>query len=550
MSHLLVPAPRAIETVGAPVLLGAGTSVHHDPELAGAARLLTHRLGAATGWSLPSAPSDRAAIVLRYADDVTDGPATVQPHEGYRLDTSTGRVIIEAAGEAGAHYGVRTLLQLLGERAFRSAPIGDDPWTLPGVRIEDAPRCGYRGVLLDVARHFLPKADLLRFIEALAVHKLNVLHLHLTDDQGWRIEIRRYPELTRRGAWRSRSALGDPSAGRHDETPHGGFYTADDLREIVAFAARRAITVVPEIDVPGHSQAAIAAYPWLAGLPEDADPGVWDRWGVDELVLDPSEATLGFYRDVLDEVLAIFPSPWIGLGGDEVPLIQWRGDPKARRRAADLGFADVGALHSWFLDALADHLRANGRRPAFWDEAAEGELNREALIHCWREPWRGAEALARGFDVVLCPERWLYLDYAQSDSPDEPIPVGRVTTLQTVYDFDLGCTGRPVGSGRPAGADQALAGRLLGAQANIWTEHLDGARRVHFAAFPRLCALAENLWTPPDARDYPDFLRRLQDAHLGRLDAMGVEYRPLGGPLPWQRRPGVVGTLRLSTPAS
>ena len=538
MSHLLVPAPRTIETAGAPVPIGAGTSVCHDAELSGAARLLTQLLGAAAGWSPPPAPPDRADIVLRYRDDVPGGASTVQAGEGYRLDTTSGRVVIEAAGDAGAQYGVRTLLQLIGDRAFRSAPIGDEPWVVPGVRIEDAPRCGYRGVLLDVARHFLPKPDLLRFIETMAAHKLNVLQLHLTDDQGWRIEIGRYPRLTERGAWRRRSALGDPRAGRYDETPHGGFYTADDLREIVAFAARRSITVVPEIDVPGHSQAAIAAYPWLAGLPEDAAIDVWDTWGVNELVLDPSEATLGFYRDVLDEVMAIFPSAWIGLGGDEVPLTQGRGEPRARARAAALGLPGVEGLHGSFLDALADHLRANGRRPAFWDEAAEGELNRDALIHCWREPWRAGDALARGFDVVLCPERWLYLDYTQSDSPHEPVPVGRVTTLRAVYDFDL-----------PLDVGQAPPGRLLGAQANLWTEHLDGARRVHFAAFPRLCALAENLWTPPESRDYADFVRRLEDAHLARLAAMGVEYRPLGGPLPWQRRPGVVGTLRPSTPA-
>lgn len=531
----LLPMPWETSERAGGTLLEVATSLYCDPQLAGAARLLRQALGAATGWDLPVADADNADIVFRYVRDVPDGPATVQHHEGYRLDTTSGRVQIEASGEPGAYYAVQTLLQLLGEPAFRRAPACEPSWTLPAVTITDAPRCGYRGVMLDVARHFIPKNDLLVMIDALAAHKLNVLHLHLSDDQGWRIEIRRYPELTRRGAWRPRSLRGPQHLELYDNTPHGGFYTQTDLREIVAFAAQRHVTVIPEIDVPGHSRAAIAAYPWLAGLPEDATPEVWDQWGVTDLVIDPSPETIEFYRNVLDEVLQLFPAPWIGLGGDEVPRTQWEASPAARQRAADLGLPDVGGLHFWFLDALADHLRAHGRRPAFWDEAAEGNLDRRALIHCWREPYRGPEALAKGFDVVMCPERHLYFDYAQSDSPDEPIPVGRVTTLESVYDFD------PI----PSGLD-ALPGRLLGAQGNVWTEHLDSPRRVQYAAFPRLCALAENLWSPAESRDYADFARRLETSHFARLSAMGLEYRPLAGPLPWQKRPGVPGTLHLA----
>lgn len=531
--HALLPTPRELTARGGTLVLPGNPTLFHDPALAGAARLLAQTLGPATGWGLPPAPRDRADIVLRHRAEVPGGPATVQPHEGYRLDTTGGRVLIEAAGEPGAGYAVQTLRQLLGAPAFRRAAASGHPWQLPAVVVADAPRCGYRGVLIDVARHFLPTSDLLVMIDALAAHKLNVLHLHLTDDQGWRIEIERYPRLTGRGAWRSRSALGDPRAGRFDETPHGGCYTRDDLREIVAFAAQRGITIIPEIDVPGHSRAAIAAYPRLAGLDDAAAPDVWDGWGVSDLVLDPSDYTLGFYRDVLDEVLDLFPGPWIGLGGDEVPLTQWRSAAHTRRRADELGLDGVAGLHGWFLDALADHLRARGRRPAFWDEAAEGVRDRRALIHSWREVRRGLDALADGFDVVMCPERQLYFDYAQSDAADEPIPVGRVTTLESVYRYDP----IPAGTGGPGG--------LLGAQANLWTEHLDSARRLHYAAFPRLCAFAENLWSPLEAHDYPDFVRRLESAHLGRLAALGVDHRPLAGPRPWQRRPGVAGTLRL-----
>ncbi|MDI2033765.1 beta-N-acetylhexosaminidase [Paenarthrobacter nitroguajacolicus] len=522
--HQLVPAPWSFTALSGSLTLDAGTTLGADPSLADTRRWLARTLGAVTAWDLFPAPAGEARIRL-LLDPSLDA-------EAYRLEVRDA-VVISAGGAAGAFYGAQTLLQLMGPAALRQAPVASvGTWPVPRVAVEDKPRFGYRGTMLDVARHFMPKDNVLRFIEVMAMHKLNVLHLHLTDDQGWRIQIHRYPKLTETGAWRRESSLGSWRAGVFDGRPHGGFYTQDDLREIVAFAADRHITVIPEIDVPGHSQAAIAAYPELGS--GDGPVEVWTRWGINETVLEVSETSLEFYRNVLDEVMEIFPSPWISLGGDEVPLAQWQSSAQARAKVAELGLDDVSGLHSWFVGQLALHLASHGRATSVWDEIGDGGLPDGALVASWRGYEGGVDALRKGYDVVMCPEHKLYLDHRQAEGDEEPVPVGFVTTLQSVYEFD------PL----PGISADSLRGRLLGAQANIWTEHLDSPRRVHFAAFPRLSAISEVFWSRPDARDYDEFLTRLTGAHLARLEAMGVEYRPLAGPTPWQQRPGVEGWKR------
>ncbi|MCC9177113.1 beta-N-acetylhexosaminidase [Arthrobacter sp. zg-Y750] len=523
-NHTLIPLPRSTEFGGGDLEVGPEATLSADPGLRSVRRWLASALGSATGWELlPAAENPTLELLL--------DPSLAA--EEYRLDIED-RIVIRAAGAAGAFYGAQTLLQLMGPDALRQAPATAGPVThrVPQGSVADGPRYGYRGVMLDVARHFMPKDNIFRFLDVMALHKLNVLHLHLTDDQGWRMEIRRYPELTRTGAWRRESSRGTWRAGVYDGVPHGGYYTQADLREIVAFAAERHITVIPEIDVPGHSQAAIAAYPELGS--GTAVPEVWTRWGINETVLDISEASLDFYRNVLDEVLEVFPAQWISLGGDEVPVVQWERSETARAKARDLGLDGVAGLHSWFVGQLAQHLSRRGRTAAVWDEVGDGGLPDGALVSSWRGFQGGLDALAKGYDVVMCPEQHLYLDHRQADGDQEPVPVGFLTTLESVYGFE------PL----PASVAGASSGRLLGAQANIWTEHLDSPRRVQFAAYPRLCALAEVLWSPQDRRNYAGFLQRLEPSHLARLGAMGVEYRPLEGPHPWQQRPGVAGWIR------
>ena len=500
--------------------------VHIDPELTDARTLLTDLLAVRLGRELVPA-DDRADVTLRHDS---------MPPEHYRLTIGPDGVLIDAADPDGARHALRTMQQVIGPAAFRALPLGDDPVTLPGVVIEDGPRFTHRGVLLDVARHFMPKDGVLRFIELIAAHKLNRLHLHLTDDQGWRVQIRAFPKLTEVASWRTESQHGSSRSTVYDGTPHGGFYTQDDLREIVAFARSRGVTVVPEIDVPGHSQAAMSAYPELAALPEQAAGWpVWTRWGLNPHVLGTSDRVLDFYRTVLDELLEIFDSPLICLGGDEVPVDEWTADPDSVQRAEQLGMTSVEELLPWFIGQLADHLRSKGRRATAWDEVGGSRLPTDVAINSWRGYRGGIDALRDGHDVVVCPEHEVYLDHRAAPGLGEPTPVGTVHTLEDVYRFE------PVTDQVAEAASEPGAGTVLGAQAQLWSEQLDSGRRVDFAAFPRLAAFAEVVWSPRAARDWPDFDRRLRESHLARLDAAGVEYRPLDGPLPWQLRPSAPG---------
>jgi hexosaminidase len=518
----IVPRPAAAAQRDGGFLLAAGTVIAAPPALDGVARWLRGALSPPTGLPLPPGSPGAGAIALAVAGDLPAG--------AYRLVVWPGGVSIAGGDPAGVFYGAQSLRQLLPPKVYRRSAAGREPWIVPYVEVSDAPRFRWRGAMLDVARHFLPKADVLRFVDLLALHKLNVLHLHLTDDQGWRLEIRRYPRLTEVGAWRRESMVGSRQHERFDGRPHGGYYSQDDVREIVAYAAERFVTVVPEIDVPGHSQAAIAAYPELGNGGEPVE--VATRWGISTRVLNVSDETLEFYRNVFDEVLELFPSPYVGVGGDECPKDEWRRSPAARERMRTLGLRDEDELQSWFIARLDEYLTARGRRLFGWDEIIEGGLAPGAVVASWRGTAGAVVAARAGHDVVLCPDASVYLDYRQSDRPDEPIPVGTVLGVDDVYAFE------PV----PVALSGGERDRVLGAQCNIWTEHLSSARAIDYAAFPRLCAFAETVWSGPQ-RDLADFRRRLA-VHLARLDALGVEYRPDGGPRPWQTRPDAAGWPR------
>ncbi|MFD6141618.1 beta-N-acetylhexosaminidase, partial [Promicromonospora sp. NPDC060271] len=427
----LVPEPASTQVPGGSVLLADGAGIGADPVLRPAARWWRRVTEEAFGLDLVPAATDRSSVVFALARGLAAG--------GYSIDVRpTGLVRVEAADLAGAHAAAQTLRQLAGPDAYRRGGTG--PLELPVVRIADHPRFEWRGVLLDVARHFLPKHDVLRFIDLAAAHRLNVLQLHLTDDQGWRVQIHRYPELTRTGAWRRESTVGTWRTGAKDGRPHGGFYTQDDLREMVHYARDRGVTVVPEIDVPGHVEAAVAAYPEL-GTRKDRS-AVRTTWGISQDVLDPSEGSLAFFRHVLDEVLDVFDAPWIGLGGDEVPPTLWRESPRIVERAGALGLVgkdgtpDVAQLHGWFVARLAEHVSDAGRRAVVWDEAMSPMLPRDVIVTSWRGYAQGAAALDAGYDVVMAPEQAVYLDHRAGEHPAEPIPVGFLRTLEDVLAFD------------------------------------------------------------------------------------------------------------------
>ncbi|ROQ37489.1 hexosaminidase [Frondihabitans sp. PhB188] len=520
MTISLVPRPSSLVEGTGSFALDARTRVVAPEALDGEAALLQAALRPSTGLPLKDADLADRAIVLGLAADLRASE--------YRLEVTVDGVVVQGGDAAGVFHGIQTLLQLLPAESYRRARVEGVAWTLPAVTIVDAPKFGWRGAMLDVARHFMPKHDVLRFIDLMAMHKLSVLHWHLTEDQGWRIEIDKYPRLTEVASWRKNSQVGAGPDATFDNRPHGGFYTKADIREVVAYASARHIQVVPEIDVPGHSQAAIAAYPEL-GLDPSKQLDVYPAWGIIHDVLNMEQSTVDFYKDVFDEILDLFPSPIIGVGGDECPRDAWKADARTQEIMRERGFTDEAELQTWFIGELDAHITAKGRRIYGWDEILEGEISESAIVASWRGMTGAVTAAKRGHDVVACPDDQVYLDYRQSTDPDEPIPVSIPLTVADVYAFE------PV----PAQLTADEAAHVLGGQGNIWTEHMDSPRTVDYLVFPRLCALAEAVWTEGD-RDFAEFEPRLE-AHLARLDAIGVEYRKASGPLPWQMRPGVPG---------
>lgn len=538
MSDTLIPRPRESSPGDGPGLaLTPRTRVHAGTEAAGVLAWLRSEVGSATGLPLERGGESDAQIRLS-----VDPGSGLSP-EGYRLVVDAQGASVIGHDPAGVFYGAQTLRQLLPADAYRAAPPAETEWILPAVSITDAPRFRWRGAMLDIARHFQPKREIMRFVDLMAMHKLNVLHLHLSDDQGWRVQIRRYPKLTEEGSWRTESQVGAVRPPAFDGRPHGGYLTQDDVREIVAHAAERHVTVVPEIDVPGHSQAAIHAYPELG---ETGHIPVGTQWGIFEEVLAVTDEVLDFYRNVVDELVELFPSPFFHIGGDECPKTQWKASPSAQQRIRDEGLADEHELQNWFVRQLDRHLASRGRRMVGWDEILEGwlwsgeeetrtpegernGLSAGAAVMSWRGEVGGVAAARAGHDVIMAPTATSYLDYRQSESEDEPVKVGTLLRVEDVYLSD------PV----PEGLSPQEAEHVLGAQVNVWTEHIDTPRRLDYMVFPRLSAFAEKVWST-GPREYAEFEPRLR-AHLLRLDAAGVEYRPLEGPRPWQTRPGVIG---------
>ncbi|HEY3278993.1 MAG TPA: beta-N-acetylhexosaminidase [Gemmatimonadales bacterium] len=504
----VIPQPvRAERTAGA-FLLTAATVITTDVATRDVGAALADYLFPATGYRLPvrrSAAGAPRVIAIR-----TDTALAHLGDEGYQLEVTPAGVAIVAFMPAGAFYAIQTLRQLFPVEVFRQAKVDGVSWTIPAVSIEDYPRFPWRGAHLDVARHFMPKEFVKKYVDLLALHKLNRFHWHLTDDQGWRLEIRKYPRLTQVGAWRTQTLIGKPDQDstqwRFDGRPHGGFYTQDDVREIVAYARARFVTVVPEIEMPGHSQAAIAAYPELGNTGNPIP--VWTSWGVSENILNPDDRTIRFYQDVLTEVMALFPSRWIHVGGDEADKAQWLA-------LRGLNVAAAQAMQSWFVRQMDAFLTARGRALVGWDEILEGGLAPNAIVMSWRGTDGGIAAAQAGHDVVMTPGSHTYLDHYQSlDTASEPLAIGGFLPIDTVYSYE------PV----PGILAPGEARHVLGAQAQLWTEYVADPKQAEYMAFPRLCALAEVVWTPPERKNFADFSARLH-THLRRLAILDVNYR-------------------------
>lgn len=471
----------------------------------------------------PAAGSGANTAWLRVSEDATLAPGA------YTLRTGSDGVTITTRGREGLLNAAQTLRQLAGPRAYSPAPRRGTGVELPTVTIADEPLHGFRSVHLDVARHFVPQDELLRFIDLAAAHKLNAVHLHLTDDQGWRIEVPAFPRLMEIAAWRKDTMevpAGDGAfmTGR----PHGGYYTLEQLRDAVVYAQERGVTIIPEVDLPGHSVAAIAAYPQLGVDAPEVE--VWTGWGVNNCILDPSDYALDFFRTVLDTVMDVFDSPIIHLGGDEVPYERWHGSDTVKQRAADLGLESVELLHGWFLGQLAQHVESRGRRAGVWHEAVSATLPTTAVVNAWGGLDSVAESLAAGYDTTISCYSHTYLDYRENDDPREPSGCSPVLSMEKVYGFE------PL-EPRILAAAEAGGATITGIQAQLWTEYLDTREIRDYNSYPRLSAFAETAWSRN--RDFADFTARLSGGHLARLSAAGVAFRPLAGPAPWQQRPDI-----------
>ena len=502
-----------------PFVLTTGTVIVTDRATRDIGYQLTDWLAPATGYHLPvrSAGGSAPTISLRL-----DPSLTPLGDEGYQLSVTARQITIRARRPAGAFYAVETLRQLLPRDVFRAAPAVGVTWSVPGVQIEDTPRFPWRGAHLDVARHFMPKEFVKKYIDLIALYKLNRFHMHLTDDQGWRIEIKQYPLLTSVGGWRRQTLVGrqnnDSTKWIYDARRHGGFYTQDDIREVVAYANARFVTVVPEIEMPGHAQAAIAAYPWLGNTGQQLE--VLQHWGVNAHILNPSDSAIHFMQDVLTEVLALFPSHYIHIGGDEAIKNEWQTSPVAQARIRQLGLHNENELQSWLTAQMSQWLAARGRALVGWDEILEGGMEGlapNAVVMSWRGIEGGIAAAQAGHDVVMTPTSNTYFDYYQSaDTLAEPLAIGGFLPLDSVYVYE------PI----PPALDSVQARHVLGTQGQIWTEYDTTPKDVEYQVFPRLVALAEVAWTPRDQKNIADFRTRLE-RHLERLGVLDVHYRPL-----------------------
>jgi len=515
----IIPRPESLTVGRGQFTINANTVIYADAATADIARRFAVSLMPATGLSIPVRLGQAGAtgIVL-----TRNSRLTRLGDEGYELTVTARQISIRARERAGVFYALQSVRQMLPPEIFREAKVDSVAWTIPAVRIVDRPRFSWRGAHLDVGRHFMPKEFVKKYIDLIALQKMNTFHWHLTEDQGWRIEIKKYPRLTEVGAWRTQTVVGrqssrdDSTTWRFDGQRHGGFYTQDDVREVVAYARDRFVNVVPEIEMPGHALAAIAAYPQLGVTGQPADVGT--RWGVYANILNAEDSTVSFMQDVLTEVMALFPSRFIHIGGDEADKALWKTSPRIQERIRELGVKDEHELQSWFIRRVDAFLTAHGRRLVGWDEILEGGLAPGATVMSWRGTKGGIDAARAGHDVIMAPTSNTYFHYYQSqNTAGEPLAIGGFLPLETVYGFE------PV----PAELEPQYRAHILGGQGQVWTEYLPGPKQVEYMAFPRLTALAEVLWSSPERRNYRDFLGRLNE-HLQRLSVLDVAYRPPG----------------------
>ena len=514
----IIPAPVKAEAGDGNFQLTAASRIIADKAFNQEAQLLAARLRASTGYPVKiltgATPTNSGDIVLTAADS----NASLGP-EGYAMSVQPNGVTVRATTAAGVFYGTESLLQLLPPEVFSNHPAGNVDWQVPCVKIEDQPRFAWRGFMLDVSRHFFTKAEVEQVLDLMSLYKLNTFHWHLVDDQGWRIQIKKYPKLTSVGAWRDGVGFGlaSNSATAYDKNGrYGGFYTQKDIREVVAYAAARHITIVPEIEMPGHSSAALLAYPQFLCAPARSTPPA--KGALHGVYCAGNDATFVFLDNVLSEVIPLFPGKYIHIGGDEVNKRNWENCPDCQARMKAENLKDARELQSWFIGHIEKYIDAHGKALIGWSEIREGGLAPSAALMDWIGG--GAESAASGHDVVMSPTKFCYFDHYQSTNrAAEPKAIGGYLPLHKVYEFD------PV----PDNLAPEYQSHVLGGQANLWAEYVPNLHHAEYMMFPRLDALSEVDWSPKNTRDWNDFHTRAA-ANEKRLDALGVNYRPLSKP--------------------
>jgi hexosaminidase len=511
--YAIIPAPVSIKEMPgnftfsdrSKIILSA---VNDENKLA--AGLLASLVKNPTGLVLPVIQGNKAASgsVLMSID------TTVANTEGYTLKVTPKSIVIKARSAVGFFYAVQTIRQLLPPEVEKDSVINNLTLKVPSCEIVDEPRFGYRGMHLDVGRHMFPVGYIKRYIDMIALHKMNTFHWHLTEDQGWRIEIKKYPRLTEVGAFRKETIVGH--AGKkpavYDGIPYGGFYSQEDVKDIVAYAKSKFITIIPEIEMPGHSLAALAAYPGLSCTGGPFEVG--KKWGViSDVFCAGKEETFRFLEDVLTEVIDLFPGKYIHIGGDECPKTRWEKCPLCQKRIKEEGLKDEKELQSYFIKRIEKFLVSKNRRLIGWDEILEGGLAPEATVMSWRGVAGGIEAAKQGHDVIMSPNKYVYLDSYQCEPDGQPLAIGGYLPLENVYSFD------------PQFAELSAEQQkhILGLQGNVWTEYMSTSQYMEYMVYPRMFAISEIGWTPALKKDFEDFLARFGVQRM-RYDKIGINY--------------------------
>lgn len=509
--YLIIPKPTSLEISTGKFLLDSNTKVLGKAALENEGNYLSNMLSNMLNKPIAFTNDGKVDgnILLKLDSSITN-------NEGYVLSIDYNQITISGKTNKGVFYGIQTLSQLI-PLANNSEINITSQFLIPAATIADSPKFVYRGMHLDVARHFFPVSFIKKYIDILAMHKMNTFHWHLTEDQGWRIEIKKYPKLTSIGSIRKETIVGHGNTWRnpdvkYDGKPYGGFYTQEDIKEVVAYAEKRHITIIPEIELPGHSLAAITAYPELGNTGEQYEVGT--RWGVFPEIYAPSEETFKFLEDVLTEVTALFPSKLIHIGGDEAPKVQWENSKFAQEVIKREGLKDEHELQSYFIRRIEKFLNSKGRNIIGWDEILEGGLAPNATVMSWRGEKGGIQAAKMHHNVVMTPTQFCYFDFYQTKNREnEPLAIGGNTSVQKVYSYE------PV----PKELTKKEQKYILGAQANVWTEYITTPEQVEYMILPRLTALSEVVWSTDETKNWIDFQFRLN--HLTkRYDALGLNY--------------------------